>query len=265
MKERLYILDWIRVFVMFYIIFVWHIDDYAENIFLNNSTSLLTRLSLHVFVFLSSYLLSRNYVISEKKAIREFIKKRAIRLYPLYLLSLIMLLIISSISFKGFFAGIFLLNMILNVDLRTLWFISMIFNYYILLSIILYNYSLNKTIYISLIFWISCYILHKSLGIISPKLLTYYPSFLIGIICAKHIQIGLSWGESKIIQALSYASFCMYLFHRVIYWALLKFYTPETNIMIVVYLACVGIPSICLVSIGLQKGYDKINPLLFRV
>ncbi|HDL01348.1 MAG TPA: hypothetical protein ENH23_03855 [candidate division Zixibacteria bacterium] len=265
MKERLYVLDWIRVFAIFYIIFVWHIDDYSNNIFSNMVTSTLAYICLYVFVFVSSYLLACNYTISKPKEIIAFIKKRAVRVYPLYLLALIMFLMTSQISLKEFLIGAFLLNMILNTSLLTLWFISMIFIFYLLLSVILYNYSLIRTVYISFAFSLLCYILHKTFGLISPKLVYYYPAFFVGIFCAKRLHIDFKWGKSKIIALLSYSTFCMYLFHRIIYWGLLKIYIPDTNAMIVVYLACAGIPALYFVSTGLQAGYDKIVSFSFRV
>lgn len=258
MTERLYILDWIRVFAIFYIIFIWHINNYADNIFFNRVTSALASICLHALVFVSSYLLACNYTISYPKEMTAFIIKRFVRLYPNYLLALIMFLIISQVSFKEFFAGAFMLNMVLNTNLLTLWFISMIFIFYLLLSVILYNYSFIKSVYISSAFCLSCYLFHKSLGLISPKLVYYYPAFFMGIVCAKHLRINFNWGKSNIIAILSYATFCMYLFHRVIYWGLLKMYIPDTNVMTALYLVCAGIPVICFISIALQASCDKL-------
>lgn len=263
-QGRLYILDWIRVFAIFYIIFVWHIDDYADNIFSNKVTVALAHICLHTFVFVSSYLLSCKYMISKPQEMIAFIKKRAVRLYPLYLLALIMLLLTSQISVKEFLAGAFLMNMILNIYILTLWFVSMIFIFYLLLSVILYNYSFIRTVYISFAFCLLCYIVHKSFGLISPKLVFFYPAFFMGIVYGKHLHIDIKLGKSNIIQKLSYATFCMYLFHRVVYWGLLKIYIPDTNVMKVLYLACVGMPAIYFLSIGLQKRYDKIDFFSFR-
>lgn len=63
-------------------------------------------------------------------------------------------------------------------------------------------------------------------------------------------------GKSKLLVRLSYASFCMYLFHRIVFACLLQIYTPGSNLLIVLYLGIAGFPLIFIVSEGIQKGYD---------
>jgi len=57
---------------------------------------------------------------------------------------------------------------------------------------------------------------------------------------------------------LAYASFTMYLLHRIIYHVLLKLYTPFTDVAVVCYLIVVGVPLLFLVSYFVQKQYDLL-------
>jgi peptidoglycan/LPS O-acetylase OafA/YrhL len=62
----------------------------------------------------------------------------------------------------------------------------------------------------------------------------------------------------RIISEFSNASFCMYLYHRVIYKALLVVYTPPTNNLIVLYLGLVGLPLVYLLSSVVQHSYNTL-------
>ena len=61
---------------------------------------------------------------------------------------------------------------------------------------------------------------------------------------------------SRAIWSLSYASYCMYLFHRPIYVAISAIWLPERLSLRIVYLCLVGLPIIAVVSFWLQRGYD---------
>ena len=59
-----------------------------------------------------------------------------------------------------------------------------------------------------------------------------------------------------IIMGLSYASYCMYLFHRPIYILANKFYFPVNQSLQVFYLVGICLPCVILFSYGVQKTYD---------
>lgn len=63
----------------------------------------------------------------------------------------------------------------------------------------------------------------------------------------------------RVVDVLSYASMCMYLFHREIYWVLLKLYNPVTNWGGVSYLFVIGLPLVFAISYCIQKFYDKMT------
>jgi len=53
-----------------------------------------------------------------------------------------------------------------------------------------------------------------------------------------------------------YASFCMYLLHRVVFDLTLRIHSPGTNTLTVVYLTLTAIPVTYFASFYLQRGYD---------
>lgn len=62
---------------------------------------------------------------------------------------------------------------------------------------------------------------------------------------------------------LAYASFCMYLFHRVIYYILASIYRSPSQPVMLVYLFFIGVPLIYLVSFIFQKKYDALSQAKF--
>lgn len=62
----------------------------------------------------------------------------------------------------------------------------------------------------------------------------------------------------KFVLLLSYASYCMYLFHRVVFFLLLELAGPFKNdIGTVGYLIIIGLPATYLFALALQVSYDK--------
>ena len=70
-------------------------------------------------------------------------------------------------------------------------------------------------------------------------------------------------GVSKYFKILSYSSYCIYLFHRPIWWALLKMDYPADPMMRLAYLGLIGIPVTILISYAIQKTYDRVSALIF--
>jgi len=64
--------------------------------------------------------------------------------------------------------------------------------------------------------------------------------------------------DNKFIARLSYASFTMYIFHRLVYKFLLSLWYPHSNSLVILYLLIVGVPLLFVVSYYVQLKYDKI-------
>jgi peptidoglycan/LPS O-acetylase OafA/YrhL len=188
--QRINNLDLLRGLATLYIVGVWHIDDYAGDLFLSPLTVIMTFGALSIFVFISSFILSKKYYnLSTLKEVGYFYSKRILKIYPLYLSALILYYLTAQISFKTLFAGVFLMNGVLNINIKTLWFISMIFIYYMLLPLILSHYSILKLILISFGFLSLCVGLHLKYNLIDSRWVSYFPPFALGVICAQHNRI----------------------------------------------------------------------------
>lgn len=85
----------------------------------------------------------------------------------------------------------------------------------------------------------------------------------IGIIVLLNVSMLLSRIRAntfqRIVSIVSYSSMCMYLFHREVYWMLLKLYNPVTNWGGASYLFIIGLPLVFVISYCIQKLYDKLT------
>jgi peptidoglycan/LPS O-acetylase OafA/YrhL len=88
-------------------------------------------------------------------------------------------------------------------------------------------------------------------------IITLIPSTVIGsviaFIYAKHY---LNNFNNHIITLISYASFCMYLLHRIVFLHLVKLYFPDTLLLQTIYLFVFGVSITFIVSYFVQKTYD---------
>jgi peptidoglycan/LPS O-acetylase OafA/YrhL len=310
-KNRIASFDLLKAFALLYIIFGWHMDDYAEDILATTIGRTVAIGALGIFIFVSGFTLTRSCgEVEGLSDIGVYLKKRIIRIYPLYLTALIFSVATAQITGKQFLAAVFFLNAILNMHITVFWFVTMIFIFYLLLPLVLYRFSAAKALLISFSFIATCITLNKYVGLMDLRLAYYFPIFIFGVFCARYepvfqfmqkrgwvlpsviFLLGLTYiftsfkapwfkhvyivgalifavaplialgetfsrlGKSKLLVRLSYASFCMYLFHRIVFACLLQIYTPGSNLLIVLYLGIAGFPLIFIVSEGIQKGYD---------
>ena len=69
--------------------------------------------------------------------------------------------------------------------------------------------------------------------------------------------------DAAFFKKIAYAAFSMYLFHRLIFHAVIFLYKPESDIAILIYLYVVAIPLIYYFSYFTQLYYDKILKTFF--
>ena len=70
--------------------------------------------------------------------------------------------------------------------------------------------------------------------------------------------------NKSLYMKIAYASFCMYLFHRVIFYLMTNMYSPENNIFMLVYLTLIGVPVIFVTSLYFQNYYDQLTKNWFK-
>jgi peptidoglycan/LPS O-acetylase OafA/YrhL len=310
-SPRLLYMDFLRAIAILYIVVVHHLDDYAGNIYQSKLDDILRALCLGLFMFISGYLLSLNAPIHNKGDLWDFMRRRFLRIYPLYVLALFLFMLCSIMSFKSVLLHMALLNVLLNKSVITLWFVSIICIFYIIYPIIVYKYSVPKTVIIFVSLCSVFILLKETLGLLDETLILYFPLFILGIVSLKHklidrfihnrifvicsilvfivstylyfeapkfhqifeillmmsavpflILIGKLVSpivNKRVYVNIAYASFCMYLFHRVIYYLITHIYSPSNNIYMVIYLTLIAVPIVYVTSFYLQKYYDRIT------
>ena len=86
-------------------------------------------------------------------------------------------------------------------------------------------------------------------------------SYLILAFCITHEK---HFKKTKWIAWLSYISFCMYLFHRIIFHLVMTIYFPSTATMQPIYLLICGVPGVAGCAWLIQKSYDKLLTRILR-
>ncbi len=307
--------DFLRVMAIGYIIMIRHADDYASDIFLSGLNVNCTVISLGMLIFISGYFLSKNYPsLNQLTEVSQFIKKRFLRIYPLYIISLIMFFVVfQEMNIINFVSHVFLVNLFFGYYSLTLWFVSLICFYYLLYIVMAFKYN-NRKYYRIVAVLFSILICEKIvLGVFNTSLVLYLPVFLFGINSARFdkdfikkiespfwiaiqvliccvllclysywpykLRVLFQWGftitsiypllffgkkitdlinKNKLIKNLSYSTFCMYLFHRIIFTFVLTIYQPGSNWRTVLYLYAVGVPLTYLLAYSVQRSYDYL-------
>jgi peptidoglycan/LPS O-acetylase OafA/YrhL len=147
------------------------------------------------FTFLSGFglfLQKNNRGIDNRDKLFTFIKKRLLRIFPLYWIALILFLI-----FFEFYSGmdiIYLLAHVLGMQIVvaplygspiwTLWFIGIIILYYFVFIILSYLETSKKIIPASLAIFVVAIFLHFNFDLIEIRFFVYYLPFVLGIITA---------------------------------------------------------------------------------
>lgn len=275
--------------------------------------------ALGLFVYISGLLLSKRYDLSDMSKIIHFLMLRFLRVYPLFLIALTAFCFLGIEDFSMFTKTAFLTTMILNQRFLTLWFVTMICLFYLILPFYLINYKLYRAIILTLAVYSALFIIHRLFGLIDLRLAQYLIPFAFGIICARSpkfltrlykkttsiiavllwivavliaskleggiqifakdfviiasIPISLIIAKMlskvinhKLIRMLSYASYCIYLMHRIIFELALLVYRPENLYVSILYIYLIVLPTIVFVSYWLQYTYDlALGKLMLRL
>lgn len=267
MKNRIPEFDVLRSLAILLILF-HHLPQYYFNFydlryfgidydltFINN---LNRYLGLGLFTFSSGYLLYQKYPkFHDKKDIRRFLKIRYIRIFPLYLIAL-MIFIIGSGDFKIFsvIAHVLGVQELLAskylTPIMTLWYIGIILIYYYMFAVIV-RYFRNSKEFVGFggVVFISLLILEGNFSITDRRLIVYLPTFLSGIIISK--ENILSKLKSKYILILFCSMFFLtFISYKYLYGIKIK--TISFNFLSYVLLINVIMILFALITFYLSKS-----------
>jgi len=179
--------DLLRAGAMLYIVGFWHLDDYSPALnFYNTITLLLTTCVLGLFVFLSGMLVSRHYSIACVTDARRFYLRRMIRIYPMYVLTLLGFLATGITTTGQALKGLVGLNMFVGTAPPTLWFVEMLCFFYLIAPLLLFAYTARRTLLmgvtLSAALGIAC---RLTQGAVDLRLAQYVLIFAIGIIAGR--------------------------------------------------------------------------------
>jgi peptidoglycan/LPS O-acetylase OafA/YrhL len=309
----------IRSLSILYIIIFHHMDDYVNNYFrtyIGSLDDILTIISLGNLIFISGYLLSQRH----EKDLSNQIFSRVIRIYPLYIVSLILFIILGVSSFNtlSVVSHIFCLNMLLKPltgnPVMTLWFVSLLMTYYCIYWVLWGRNIIHIYVILTLILAILIF-LNGHYGLVDKRLILYFPVFFVGsffgtksglfmnIVSNKYYSFATALlllisalffmkiqgsgshsiyvcSESiiffsiipffvfsrclirnhfflKAMLKISFASYCMYLFHRIVFKILIDTFSLSGIYEVILFLFIIGLPLTYLISSIIQKYYDK--------
>lgn len=215
-EERLVVFDFIRLVAILLVVFshTLKVGDLPFDV-----TSL-GKIGNAVFFFISGYLIYlNNKEIKSKNDVLQFYKKRMLRIYPLYILAVIIGLIVSTINgslgaYSTFEIIVSLLGLqmvfypVLVNDPLILWFIGMIVIFYIIypLVMLLCHGNIKKYAIYSCIIIGFLAIIKILTGFIGGGVFEYYFVFVAGVIVAWRNLF-----ESKYINKISSISIIVFI------------------------------------------------------
>lgn len=184
-SEKLIFIDYLKSFSMLYIVGYWHLFDYTNYlpIFLYSASEKLAFITLGLFTFISGFLSAKS-VIKTPKAI-DFYIKRIIRIYPLYLVAVVLFVLYGLNDGLTSLKSLFLLSMLYGPAPRTLWFITMIMLFY-LIAPFLARLAGNLKKYLLFVVAIMALVMLFKLTFRTAdiRLFLYFPCFCAGIYCS---------------------------------------------------------------------------------
>lgn len=240
--RRLLFLDVLKAFAILFVIFVHMQNFLSAPITADYSLfEILKFIPLACFTFASGFAIyENNKTLKDGKEILNFYKKRIVRVYPLYLIALFTFFL--SFQVYGLFHPIYysvpqwIINILCLQVLLAPAFIDPIFSlWFIGLIIVLYamyplfsscSGPLRKKLFLAVSIFTVLAIIHLALNIIDFRYFLYYFFFIAGFVAADKnyyflfIERLLEKHQNHIVPAivaLSYASYCIYLFHMPIF------------------------------------------------
>lgn len=126
-------IDWMRVICILYITGFWHLLDNTSFASAHHIVPFyqFTVAALSLFVFLSGYLLGRTPIDINRAGLLNFYVRRLLRIYPPYLLALLLFGVVGLASVRTLLKASVLISMVDGPAPQTLWFITMIMVFYI--------------------------------------------------------------------------------------------------------------------------------------
>lgn len=183
-NNRIIWIDFIRVLCTLYIIGFWHLDDYLISrivvpLPIHNIPHQTTYCVLATFTLISGFFSASKHLTSKNEII-AFYKKKLLRIYPLFTLAGV-LLVLTRYNGKGAFIKSQIgIGLFLPPFPITIWFICMLFIFYFITPFVLKRDNIKKSFILFLLLEIIFFSSSLIFGI-DERLYYYWPFFYIGL------------------------------------------------------------------------------------
>ncbi len=198
-KERIFFFDCSRFICILWIVLFWHGKSYISDFSLDLSSDFLNDMTygaLCTFVFLSGFFNGKKQIESITD-LRDFYKRRFIKLYIPYFISLSMMLIMHYIwdvgyvlDLKQYLLSLFGLSLIIRPAPSTIWFVGLLILYYVITPIIIWtkHNRLLTSFCVYLLLIVFREIMELQGVIIDSRIILYFPFYSIGLCYGEEIS-----------------------------------------------------------------------------
>lgn len=182
---RDYAIDLLRAGCILYIVGYWHLFGYTPRLFhyANIYTEALKDIALGTFVLVSGLLLARRPLALTAGEVRRFYARRVVRIYPLYLLALLLFLLTGFATPREVVEAALLVSMLTPPPIHTLWFMTMIIFFYVLAPLLIHAaddarklIALGCALMLLVLLWSA--LVHP----VDLRMLQYFPAFVLGVL-----------------------------------------------------------------------------------
>ncbi len=221
MRKRSLGIDLIRAVSVMYIVGYWHLLGYTNH-FVPSGDALTNRVTLIIlglFVFVSGYLMGKKEIPLDKNNLFSFWRKRILRIYPLYLIAILLFWLLHISDGITLAKAAVLSSVFVGPAPSTLWFITMIMLYYFSVPFIIHmSHDYRRLFVYCLAVMIASLVYLKFTKMFDIRAVLFFPAFVVGIYMAR---TGLRPFAAKMLQigAISLIS-CLLSFLPVGSWML---------------------------------------------
>lgn len=319
--ERDASIDTARALLMLYVVGYLHLGGYVGggDSHVGWWSAAVTQLVLGSFTFLSGFLIGRSRWRGGFGNVLGFYKRRLLRIYPLFLLSLAGFVALRLVYWVPAVKSALGLSMFWLSPPMTLWYVVMLLVCFALAPLLLVG-SWARTCVTSVALLALMAAWHTTVAPMDLRMPTQFAAFASGVLFARggwraerrsvafYLATGVAlalqfstarqeeavtawtaipavclipilllavfdamaqpWMQSRWVRFLSHASFCAYLFHRIVYALLERVMQPHDALLHWLWLLGVGLPAVLVISALIQTTYDDLLqrgvPALFK-
>ena len=184
-KERVIGFDFARVVAIFVVIGIYHNLGYVGRFSADPAVRVLVYSSLGVFTFLSALLLASRYSFIEKGEVLSFYKKRVLRIWPLFVLSSILLAVLGFNTWGTTINGIVGISPFWAPHPTTMWYVAMLISLYLITPFVVRGDVQQQCLKAFCVMAVIG-VLQICLGTVVPRTFNYFTIYLVGLLLGKN-------------------------------------------------------------------------------